>query len=102
MLDRGEAGGFAVAMVLMHHDRNARVDLDERVDHLRQHDVVGVAARSAARLDDHRGIDRSRRADHGEALLHVVDVERRNAVAMLGGVVQQLSQCGSGHRSPPA
>jgi hypothetical protein len=34
-------------------------------------------------------------------LLHVVDVEGRNAVAMFGGMIQQRPHCNESHRLPP-
>ena len=76
----------------MHAHRDVRIDFDQRVDHVRQHDVVGVLARAAARLDDHRRVDRVGGRHGGQPLLHVVDVEGRNAVAVLGGVVEKLPE----------
>ena len=73
------------------------IDLGQRVDHLGQHDVVGVGAGAARRLDDHRRVGGLGRLHDGEALLHVVDVEGRHAVAMLGGVVEQLAKGDAGH-----
>ena len=99
VLERRGAGRFLVAMVLMHAERDLRIHLLQRVDHLRQHDVVGVGARAARGLDDDRRIDGCRRLHDRKPLLHIVDVEGRHAVAMLGGVVQQLPQRNSCHRS---
>ncbi len=98
MLDRGDAGRLVVAVVLMHAERDVGIHLRQRVDHLRQHDVVGVGARAARGLDDHRRVDRGRRLHDREPLLHVVDVEGRHAVAVLGGVVEQLPQRDTRHR----
>ena len=99
VLERGGAGRLLVAVVLMHAERDLRIHLLQRIDHLRQHDVVGVGARAARGLDDDRRIDGCRGLHDREALLHIVDVEGRHAVAMLGGVVQQLPQRNSCHRS---
>ena len=99
VLDRGGAGRFLVAVVLMQAERNLRIHLLQRIDHLRQHDVVGVGARAARGLDDDGRIDGRRRLHDREALLHVVDVECRHAVAVLGGMIQQLPQRNSCHRS---
>ena len=82
----------AVAVVEMHAHRNVRIDLHQRVDHVRQHDVVGVLAGAAAGLDDRRRVDRVGGRHRRQTLLHIVDVEGRNAVAALGGVVQKLPE----------
>ena len=97
MLDRGGAGRFLVAVVLMQAERDLRIHLLQRVDHPGQHDVVGVGAGAARGLDDDRRVDRGRRLHDREPLLHVVDVEGRHAVAAFGGVIQQLSQCDPSH-----
>jgi len=47
VLQRRGAGGFLVAVVLMQAERYLRIHLVKRVDHLRQHDVIGVRARAA-------------------------------------------------------
>ncbi len=46
MADGTEARRFVIAMILVQADRNSRVHLDQRIDHPRQHDVVGIAAGS--------------------------------------------------------
>ena len=101
MLDGGHAGGFVVAVVEMHADRDVRMDLHQRVDQLGQHHVVGVGARAAARLDDDRRLGRLGRIHDGKTLLHVVDVEGRHAVAVFGSVVEKLSQRDAGQVSFP-
>jgi hypothetical protein len=40
---------------------------------------------------------RFRRLHDGEPLLHVVDVEGRHAVAVFGGVIEQLTKGDAGH-----
>ena len=55
-LDRGHAGGGLVAVVVMHADRDMRIDLGDGVHHVLEHDVVGIGARAARGLDDHRRI----------------------------------------------
>ena len=95
--DRRGAGRFAIAMVLMHDDRNVGIHDHERLDHLGEHRVIGVGARAARSLDDDRRIDRGRRLQHGQPLLHIVDVEGRNAIVVFGGVVEQLAERDEGH-----
>ena len=91
VLDRRHAGGFVVAVVLVHAQRDLRVDRRQRLDHLGQHDVVGVVAGPARGLDDDRRVNGFRRLHDRQPLLHVVDVERGHPVAVLGRVIQQLS-----------
>jgi hypothetical protein len=86
-----------VAVVEMHADRDLRVDLGDGVHHVLEHDVVGIGARAARGLDDHRRVDASAAVHDRERLLHVVDVEGGNAVAVLGGVIEQLAKRDAGH-----
>ncbi len=88
VLDRGGAGRFLVAVILMQAERDLRMHLFQRVDHPRQHDVVGVGARTARGLDDDGRIDRRRRLHDRDPLLHIVDIEGRHAIAVLGRVIQ--------------
>ncbi len=101
VLKRRRAGRLLVAVVLMQAERNLRIHLLQRIDHLRQHDVVGVGARAARGLDDDGRIDGGGRLHDRKTLLHIVDVERRHAVAVLGGVIQQLPQRNSVPSEPP-
>jgi len=60
------------------------------------------AYESAARdLDDHRRLDLLRGGDDALDLLHVVGVERSDAVAALGGLVEHLAQRGKRHPETP-
>ncbi len=88
MLDRGGASRLLVAVILMQAERDLRIHLFQRVDHPRQHDVVGIGTRAARGLDDDGCIDGCRRIHDRKPLLHVVDIEGRHAVAVLGGVIQ--------------
>ena len=96
-LHRGDAGRRAVAVVEMHADRNLRIHFGQRVHHVAQHDVVGVGARAARGLDDDRRVEGARRRADRQRLLHVVDVERRHAVVVFGGVIEQLTKRDDGH-----
>ena len=97
MLDRGQAGRGVVAVVLVQADRDVRIKRLQPVDQLGEHEVAGVFARAAARLDDDRRLRVLRGLHDREALLHVVDVVGGHAVAVFGGVVEKLSQCHSCH-----
>ncbi len=101
VLDRGGAGRFAVAVVLMHADRNVRVDFAQAVDQVLEHKVVCILARAAAGLDDDRRIELVGRCHDGQALLHIVDVEGRQAVIVFGGVVEKLSKRDASHDPIP-
>ena len=88
-------------MVEVHADGDVRIDFRDGVHHVLQHDVVGVGPRATRGLDDDGRIDRRRRVHDRQPLLHVIDVERRDAVAVLGCVIQQLPQCNARHRCLP-
>ena len=100
VLDRGQAGRFVIAVVLMHADRNVGIHQRRCLHHLRQHDVVGVGAGAARGLHDHRRVDGLRRLHDRDDLFHIVDVEGGNAVAVLGGMIEKLSQGNLGHHNP--
>jgi hypothetical protein len=97
-LDRGHAGGGLVAVIEMHADGDMRIDFCHCVHHVLQHDIVGIGARAARSLDDHRRVRLAGRLHDGQGLLHVVDVEGRHAVIVLGCVVQKLAKGDAGHK----
>ncbi len=99
VLDGGGAGGFVVAVILVHADRDVGVDVDQGVDHAGEHDVVGVLARAPAGLDDDRAVGPVGGLHDGEALFHIVDIECRDAVAVLSRMVEKLSEGDAGHAS---
>ena len=78
-------------MVLVHADRDMRIHLCQGIDQVFEHNVVGVAARAPAGLDDHRRIDSIGRLQDRQTLFHIVDIESWHAIALLGGVIQELS-----------
>jgi hypothetical protein len=77
------------------------IDLGQGVHHMLQHDVVGIGARAARRLDDDRRIDGIRCLHDRQRLLHIVDVERWHAIVVFSGVVEQLAKSDTGHGSCP-
>jgi hypothetical protein len=85
-----EVKPYWIAVAQVHADRDVGVDFDEGVDQSGQHDVVGVGAGASASLDDHRRVELVRPLHYREALLHIVDIERRQGVVMLGRVIQKL------------
>ena len=84
-------------MVLVQDDGDVRPRLDRRFDHVAQESFAGIFAGSGGGLKDDRAValvgGQHDRAD----LFHIVDVEGRQAVAMFGGVVQQLAHRNEGH-----
>jgi hypothetical protein len=67
------------------------VELDRRLHEVPEEAVVRVCARTARRLHDHRRARVPRRLHDRLDLLHVVDVERADAVAAGGGLVEELA-----------
>ena len=100
--DRRHAGRQVVAVVLVQADRDARVHLGQGLDHAAQHDVAGIGPGAALGLQDDRGVDAGGGLQDRQTLFHVVDVLGGNAIAMLGGVVQKLSQRNERHQSSPS
>ena len=80
-----------IAVILVHADRQVRVHLDRRADQVAKNDVVGECPRTTAGLHNDRAVGLVRRLHDGQHLFHVVDVESRQAVAVLGGVIEQLA-----------
>ena len=99
MLDRREAGRLVVAVILMQTDGDVLVHLGGGLDHAAQHEVAGIGACPSAGLDDHRRAGLVGGRHDRQQLLHVVDVEGRHAVAVLGGVVQQLAKRDQRHQA---
>ncbi len=97
MLDRREASRFAIAVILMHADRNVRVKLDQTLDQFCENDIVGISAGAAARLNNDGRFGGGGRRHDRETLLHVIDIKGRDAMAMLGRVVKQLAKGNAGH-----
>ena len=96
-LDSANAGRRRVAVVLVHRDRDVRVELGRRDHQVAQVVVVRVRTRAARGLDDHRRIGLGSGHHDRLDLLHVVDVESADAVAVFGGVVEQNAHRDEGH-----
>ena len=90
-----------LAVVLVHHDWNGRIALDRRLDQVAQEDFAGVFPRAGRGLHDHRTVGLRCRGHDRLDLLEVVDVERGQAVIVLGGVVEQLAHGNEGHGRTP-
>jgi hypothetical protein len=100
-LDGALADSRRGAVVLVHDHRNVRPLLDGGQDQVAQERRAGVLARTGRGLHDHRAVGFCSRFHDGAHLLEVVDVERRDAVTMLGGVIQYLAQSCKCHAFSP-
>lgn len=76
----------------MHADGNMRVKLDRRADQMRKDNVICKFARTAAGLHDDRAVGCIRGLHDREHLFHIVDVERRQPIVVLGGMVEKLAK----------
>ena len=90
-VDRALADVGALAVVLVHHQRDVRIALDGGLDQVLDESLAGVLAGARAGLQDHRRADLVGGRHDGLHLLQVVDVESRDAVAVFGGMVEQLA-----------
>ncbi len=78
-------------MVLMHHYRDVRVHFCGRDNQVTQEGLAGIGTGTGRTLQDDRAVNRIGSLHDGMHLLHVVDVECGQTVAVLGGVVQKLT-----------
>ena len=88
-------------MVLVHADRNVRIHFDRGEDEVAQEGLAGVGTGTGGTLQDHRRIDGGGGLHDGLDLLHVVDVERRQTIAVFGGMVEQLTKGNQCHLLSP-
>ena len=76
-------------MVLVHGDRDLRIELGGGEHQVPQVVVLRVGPGAARGLHDDRRIGLLGRLHDRLDLLHVVDVERGQAVVVFGGMIQQ-------------
>lgn len=99
MLHRRRAGRKGIAVVKMHTDRDMRINLDQRVDQLGRHHVIGFGPRAAIGLLGHRrsgGIG----GDHDrKTLFHIGHVEGGHGKVMRRRVVEQRTKGDTGPKS---
>ena len=88
--DGALAGLKAVAVILVHGDGNVGIQLGGGLNQLEEVEVLGKGARAAAGLDDDRRLGLLGGHHDGLNLLHIVDVERADAVSALGSLVEEL------------
>jgi hypothetical protein len=87
-----------ITVVLMHRDRDPRIELRGGQHQVPEVVVLAVAAGAAGSLHDHGRLRLLGRFHDGLDLLHVVDVEGGQAVAIGGGVIEQDAHRDERHR----
>src|SRR5690606_11692324 len=90
-IDGALADGRRLAVVLVHDHRNLRIGLNCSLDQVLEEAFACVLPSTGGGLHDHGAVGLGRGFHDGLHLFQVVDVERRNTVAVLGGVIQQLA-----------
>src|SRR5690606_19877361 len=90
-VDGALADGGRLTVVLVHDHGNVGVGLDGGLDQVLEKTFTGVLAGACGGLHDDRAVGFCRRFHDGLDLLQVVDIECRNAVAVFGCVIQQLT-----------
>ncbi len=88
-------------VVLVHDHRDVGVGFDRGHHHVAEVGFARVFARAGRGLQDHRRLGFLRRFHDRLNLLEVVDVEGRQTVVVLGGVIEQLAQRYECHEWPP-
>ena len=81
---------FVVAVILVQADRNGWILCLKSLDELCKDEIPRVRARTPAGLDDNRAIGLFGSLKNGNALLHIVDIERRNAITVFCCVIEKL------------
>ena len=87
----------APTVVLVHADGNLRIGIDGGGEEQAQERVAGTHAGPGGGLHDDGGADFARGGHDGLNLFEVVDVEGGHAVAVFGGVIEQLTHGNEGH-----
>ncbi len=99
--DRRLAHCRRLAVVLVHDHRNVRVGFHRGIDQVAQKRFAGIFAGAGRRLHDDRAVQGIGGSHDGLHLLQIVDVERRDAIAVFSSMVQQLTHGYEGHGSTP-
>jgi hypothetical protein len=80
------------SVILVQHDRNVRMRFHRGQHHVPKIGFARVLAGAGRGLQDHRTVGLLGRLHDGLYLFEIVDVERRHAIALLGGMIQQLTE----------
>jgi hypothetical protein len=84
-------------VVLVHDERHLRPRLERGLDQVLDEGLAGVLAGTGAGLQDDRRADLVGGGHHRLHLLEVVDVEGGDAIAVGGGMVEELAHRDEGH-----
>ncbi len=95
------ANSRAGAVILMHHHGDVGEFFHGRQNQMTQERRTGVFAGTGGGLHDHRAVGLISRFHDGAHLFQIVYVECGHAVALFGGVVQQLSHTDESHDPVP-
>ena len=98
---RALADAGVLAVVLVHDQRNVRVGFDCGLDQMLDERLAGIFACACTGLQNDRCAGFIGGFHDGLNLLEVVDVESRNAVGVLGGVVEQFAHGNESHEVIP-
>ena len=101
VFDGRVAGGRLVTVVLVHADGDVGIGFHSCQDQVTQEVFASVVTSTTRRLQDHGAIGFIGCPHDRLDLLHVVDVEGRNAVAIFCRVVEQKPHGYERHRNPP-
>jgi len=96
-LDRALANCRGCAVVLVYHHGNMRELIHRRFHHRAQERSPRVLSGAGTGLHDHRRVGGVGSFHNGAGLFQVIDVKGRDAVVVLGGVVQHLSHTDQWH-----
>jgi hypothetical protein len=99
LLNRRHAGRKYGAVVKMQVGRDMRINLDQRVDQLGQHHVIGLGPRAAIGPQGHRRSGGIGAGHDGQPLFHIEHVEGGHGTVMRRHVVEQLLKGDTGPKS---
>jgi hypothetical protein len=81
------AGGYAVAMIQMHHGGNFRIELAGCQHQVIEKQIIGIFASPAASLNNDWRFCLTRCFHNRLDLFHVVDIKRAHPISALGCLV---------------
>ena len=90
-INRALANRRRSAVVLVHDQRNVRVGFNRGLNQMLDKRLARVFARASGGLQNHRCADFISCSHDSLHLFKIVHIERWNAVAVFGGVVEQLA-----------
>ncbi len=101
VLNRRQTSLGRVAVVLVHDDRNAWIELDGREHEVSKVGVLGISPSPSRGLDNHRRVCLLGRLHDGLDLLHIIDVKGGYAVVVFSSVVEDFTKRYQSHVGAP-